>query len=66
MEMDLAAFGPSVGTATDYRVEMNEKPTIFVSLKDFPSPSQSTHVMILQQILECVDGVVNRFKLLFP
>jgi len=33
MELNLAAFGRPMGTATDYRVEMNEKPTIFISIK---------------------------------
>jgi hypothetical protein len=62
MEMNLAAFGQPMAAATDYRVEMNEKPTLFVSLKDFPSPPHTTHVMILQQILECVANIVPRFE----
>jgi hypothetical protein len=66
MEMNLAAPSPPLGPATDYSVTMDEKPTIFVSIKDFPSPSQSTHVMILQQILNCVERVIPKFDSCFP
>src|SRR5262249_45471366 len=66
MELNLEAIRRTMGTATDYRVEMNEKPTIFISIKDFPSPSRSTHVMILEQIIKCVANIIPRFDHFFP
>ena len=65
LEMNLTAFGPSVGAAPDYRMEVDEKPTVLVSLKDFPSPGDSTWVGILEGILHCVDGVIPRFDQFF-
>src|SRR5262249_3132983 len=65
VKMGLAAGGHPLGPASDYRVEMEGKPTIFVSLKDFPSPPQTTNVLILRQILECVANVIPRLESFF-
>jgi hypothetical protein len=66
MEMNLAAFSQPFKPAADYRVEMHGEPTVFISLKDFPSPGESTWVSRLQQILKCVANVIPRFEPFFP
>lgn len=62
MEMSLAAFGPSFGTAAEYNVKVDEKPTVLVSLKDFPSPGVNTWVAILENVLKCTTDVVRCFE----
>jgi hypothetical protein len=67
MKINLATRGESLAgtTSEDYRMKMDGKPTIFVSLKDFPSPGETTNTRILQKILECVANIVPRFDVFF-
>jgi hypothetical protein len=65
MKMSLAALGQSLGPDAQYRVEMHGEPTVFVSFKDFPSPTESTWTGRLQQILECVANIIPRFDTFF-
>jgi hypothetical protein len=65
LEMNLAAFDPPLGPATDFDVRIDAPPTMYVSLKDFPSPGETSWVGILQQIYECVEKIVPRFEQFF-
>jgi len=65
MEMNLAAFSPPRGPASEYRVEVEEEPTLLVALKDFPSPPTLTYVGVLENILKCVTNIIPRFKQFF-
>ena len=62
---NLAAAGEPTGHAAEYRVEMDGEPSVYISLKDFPSPGETTWVGLLQQILECVANVVPSFDPFF-
>lgn len=65
LKANLAASGQPPGPTPEYRVEMKGKPTVFISLKDFPSPSQTTWVGILEEISRCVDGIIPLFDSCF-
>jgi hypothetical protein len=59
MRQNVAAMGDMPRRADEFHVEVEGKPTILVALKDVPAPM--TYVGILQNILERVANIVERF-----
>ena len=63
--MNLTAFGPPFAGSTDFRVEVDEKPTLFVSLKDGLPPGHFALGGLLDEIIKCVTNIVPRFDQFF-
>jgi hypothetical protein len=62
-EYNLRAMGPSFLPATNYRMEMDEQPTVLITFKDFPVPE--TRVGVLDEILNCVERIIPQFDHIF-
>jgi len=65
LKMNLAAIGPSDLTTTEYSMKVDQKPTVFVALKDLPTTVMGVGPL-LHDVLKCVQGIIPRFDQFFP
>jgi hypothetical protein len=63
--MAVATNGSPLLGAADYSVKVDEKPTVLVAIKDFPSPGELSFVGILQDAIKCVANIIPRFDTFF-
>jgi hypothetical protein len=63
---NLDAWGPKLaGCDLPFNVKVESKPTIYIALKDFPTPPTLTYVGVLEDALKCVANVIPRFEPFF-